>query len=77
MAERRGRGGRPSKGQRDLFVTRPPMEDADKLRDLADELGMTLSDTLAALLRIGLRHLGELPAPSSTKQKELPLIQAS
>jgi hypothetical protein len=73
MAKRRPYGGRRSKGPRDLMATRLPIEEADRIRDLAEERGMTNTDFLAELLRIGLRHLDELQAT----QKELPLSKAS
>lgn len=76
MAQRRSSGaGRRSKGPRDLMATRLPLEEADRLRDLADELRMTNSDTIAALLRIAMKHLGELPVAND--QEELPLSKAS
>jgi hypothetical protein len=59
-------------GERDLLGTRLPIHEADQLRDLADQYGMTNNDFLAELLRIGLRHLDEFPENGST-QKELPL----
>jgi len=64
-------GGRRSLGERALLGTRLPIQEADYLRDLADEYGMTNSDFLAALLRIALRHLDEMPP--TVAQKELPL----
>jgi hypothetical protein len=77
MAQRRPRqGGRQSKGPRDLLATRLPMDEADWLRDLADEIGMTNSDTIAVLLRIARKHLDELPSGVG-EQKELPLHRAS
>lgn len=75
MAKRRTYGGRRSKGERDLLATRLPLEEADRIRDLAEERGMTNTDFLAALVRLGLEHLDEIPAP--TTQKELPLDKAS
>jgi hypothetical protein len=60
------------------MATRLPLDEADRIRDLADELGMTNSDTLAALLRIAMRHLQEMPVPATAAtQKELPLSKAS
>jgi len=77
MAQRRSSGaGRRSKGPRDLMATRLPLAEADRLRDLADELRMTNSDTIAALLRIAMKHLDELPVVAN-EQKELPLSKAS
>lgn len=70
--------GRPSKGPRDVIVTRVPTVDSAELRDLAEELDWSLSETAAALIRIGLRNRHELPkTPQSEAQEELPLTKAS
>ena len=76
MAKRQPGRGRPSKGQRDLMVTRLPIEVGQRVRDLAEQRDWSYSDTLAALVASGLRHLDELP-PSETGQEELPLTKAS
>jgi hypothetical protein len=74
MAVRRGHsnGGRRSKGERRLVVTRLPTEIADRVALAADERGMTVSDYLATLVY---SDLG-LPVPPSTQpadQAQLPL----
>lgn len=77
MAKREARGGRPSKGPRDLMVTRLSIADGEQVRALAAELDWSYSDTLAALVRIGLSHREELPPAASNPQGELPLTKAS
>jgi hypothetical protein len=44
-----------------LFATRLPIEEADEFRELADTLGVSYSDLLLALQRIGMAHRTELP----------------
>jgi hypothetical protein len=77
MSKREARGGRPSKGPRDLMVTRLSIADGEQVRALAAELDWSYSDTLAALVRIGLSHREELPPAASNPQGELPLTKAS
>lgn len=60
--------GRPSKGARELFATRMPADEADRFRELADTLGVSYSDLLLELQRIGMAHRDELPF---TVQEEL------
>jgi hypothetical protein len=70
--------GRPSKGPRDVIVTRVPTEDSAQLRELAEARDWSFSETAAALIRIGLRHRDELPAETKSRgQQELPLNKAS
>ncbi|MHA6694625.1 hypothetical protein [Homoserinimonas sp. A520] len=61
----KSRGGRPSKGRRQLLGTRPPLPLAKAARNRADELGMTMSDYLVTLIARDLN----LP-PSALPQKE-------
>lgn len=77
MAKREARGGRPSKGPRDLMVTRLSLPDGEQVRALAAELDWSYSDTLAALVRIGLTHRETLPTAAPQTQEELPLTKAS
>ncbi|MCE0767402.1 hypothetical protein LWC35_31550 [Pseudonocardia kujensis] len=71
-------GGRPSKGPRDVIVTRVPTSDSAELRELAEARDWSFSETAAALIRIGLRHRDELPAETTPRgQEELPLHKAS
>ena len=58
------------------MVTRLPMAVGQSVRELAEQRDWSYSDTLAALVAIGLSHLDELPA-GSTEQEELPLTKAS
>ncbi|GJF04262.1 hypothetical protein PSD17_32190 [Pseudonocardia sp. D17] len=70
--------GRPSKGPRDVIVTRVPTDDSAELREEAAARDWSFSETAAALIRIGLRHRDELPAPSKPHgQQELPMNKAS
>ncbi|MCF7547283.1 hypothetical protein [Pseudonocardia sp. WMMC193] len=78
MAKREARGGRPSKGPRDLMVTRLSLTDGKRVRDLADSLEWTYSDTLAYLVQIAFSHPEALPTPLPPPvQEELPLTKAS
>lgn len=77
MAKRQpGRGGRPSKGPRDLMVTRLQTHVAEQVRALADDRDWSYSETLAALVAISLDHLADLPG-APAEQEELPLTKAS
>ena len=74
MAVRRGHsnGGRRSKGERRLVVTRLATDIADQVAAAAEQRGLTVSDYLATLVY---SDLG-LPAPPSTPpaaQAQLPL----
>jgi hypothetical protein len=78
MAKRQAQGGRPGKGPRDLMVTRVSIDLGQSVRNLAIEQDWSYSDTLAALIQIGLRHLDELPHQMPAGQQEaLPLTKAS
>lgn len=50
MVIKRGAGGRPNKGERDLIASRLPTELGDAVRMAADEHGMTISDYVAKIL---------------------------
>lgn len=76
MAKRVSYGGRPSKGPRDAMLTRLHLDVGRRVRDLAEEKDWTYSDTLEALICIGLEHLDEL-SDENTAQEELPLTKAS
>ena len=74
MAVRRGHsyGGRRSKGERRLVVTRLATDIADQVAAAAEQRGLTVSDYLATLVY---SDLG-LPLPPSTQpadQDQLPL----
>ena len=72
----------PAQGT-DALMTRVPEFDGQKVRGIAADLDWSYSDTAAALIAVGLRHLDELPTRSSsvkssnTAQQELPLTRAS
>ena len=75
MAVRRGHsnGGRRSKGERRLVVTRLATDIADRVAAAAEERGMTVSDYLATLVYSDL----DIPLPPTgappTSQAQLPL----
>jgi hypothetical protein len=69
--------GRRSRGPRELLGTRVAPDEAQHYRNLAGEYGLSQSDFIAALLRIGERHLHELPKQPVREQEELPLNRAS
>lgn len=58
------------------MATRLPVHAAEAVRALAVDRDWSYSDTLAALVAIGLDHAAELPA-SPINQQELPLTKAS
>ena len=74
MAVRRGHsnGGRRSKGERRLVVTRLATDIADRVAEAAAQRGMTVSDYLAALVYSDL-GLPLPPATQSAHQPPLPL----
>ena len=78
MSKRGAYGGRPSKGDRDTMVTRLPADEGAAVRQLAVDLDWSYSDTLAALIRLGMQHREQLPTtPTGRGQEELPLNKAS
>ena len=72
MARRRpAQGGRPSKGEREPVLTRLPRQLADRLRDEADDQGLTYSDWLGNLVA---KHSGEPPlAVPPPPEDQIPL----
>ena len=78
LMKRTPRGGRPSKGQRDLLVTRPAASLGQIVRDSADECGMTVSDYVAGVLARahGMPELAPAVATPTQHQEELPLKTA-
>ena len=65
--------GRPSKGDRDAFMTKPARPVGDAIRHNAEELGMTYGDYIAAILarELGMpEHAPMLPRPIN---EELPI----
>jgi hypothetical protein len=78
MAKRQANGGRPSKGDRELFVTRVPKPVALVIRERAEELDLSYSEYLAGLLATALEMPQHAPsAPKDRDQEELPLTRAS
>ena len=75
MAVRRGHsnGGRRSKGERRLVVTRLATDIADQVAEAAAQRGMTVSDYLAALVY---SDLG-LPLPPTTQSADQPPLPLS
>lgn len=76
MVTKRGQGGRPSKGARDMIATRPPVEVGDAVRIAADKQGMTISDYVAKILAEvhGLPQFAPKTPPVSD-QGELPIVK--
>lgn len=70
---RRGSGGRPSKGERDLLVTRPAAPIGQAIRARADASELTISEYIARLLaeHVGLPDLA--PAVEPKHDQELPM----
>ena len=71
---RKPSGGRPSKGDRDVIVTRPARPLGNVVRARADEAGMTISEYVAMVLARAHGMPEFAPAPSATtEQGVLPL----
>jgi hypothetical protein len=74
---RRSNGGRPSKGDRDLLVTRPARPLGDVVRARADEAGLTISEYVAVVLAHAHGMPEHAPATLGARpQTELPLKSA-
>lgn len=71
-------GGRPSKGDRDLLVTRPLRALGDVVRARADDAGMSISEYVATVLATthGLPELAPT-AIHTCGQTELPLTRSA
>ena len=74
---RTSNGGRKSKGERELLGTRPmaPLAHAARLR--ADELGLTVSDYLVALIAEDLGMQQYAPAQPDPSRVELPIDEVA
>jgi hypothetical protein len=71
---RKPSGGRPSKGDRDVIVTRPARPLGNVVRARADEAGMTISEYVAMVLARAHGMPEFAPAPSAMPEQEvLPL----
>ncbi len=55
--------GRPGKGDRKLVAARHPRDQADAIEQLAHARGITLTDVMVAITRVGLAHLDEAKLP--------------
>lgn len=69
--------GRPSKGDRDVFLTRVPRTVGNALRARAEELDLSYSECIADLLAAALDLPQHMSAPKDRAQEELPLTKAS
>jgi hypothetical protein len=68
------RGGRRSKGERHLVGARMPVQDANKLRTVAEAEGSTVSDYVARIMH---EHLMTIDVNSLHGQEALPISRAS
>ena len=66
MAEKRGTGGRPSKGERRALITRVRPELHEEIQNRADAAEMSISDYLGRLLA---EHVASEPAPTGAQQR--------
>lgn len=64
MAERRGTGGRRSKGPRESLISRVPEKLAHTVRDAADDAGLSINDYIGNLLAEAHGHPPVAPLPS-------------
>jgi hypothetical protein len=71
--DRRGTGGRPSKGDRDHIVSRPSRVVGDLIRQRADEAGLSISDYVANVLARAHGLPEPVPVNGSRDQEVLPL----
>lgn len=67
------RGGRRSKGQRELLGTRAPVPLAEAARSKAAELGLNVNDYLATLIAHDTNMLEFAPRPADPTRLELPI----
>lgn len=56
--------GRASRGDRVVVYSRMPRPQADAVKGWPTTRGMHVSDLVAGLVALGLRHQAELPAPT-------------
>lgn len=70
--------GRPSKGDRDAFVTRPARPVGDEIRQRADAAGMHYGEYIAAVLarEVGMPELAPVPSVSAD-QEALPIKRSA
>jgi hypothetical protein len=77
MVKRIAVGGRPSKGERDMLVSRMAKPLADEVRSRAEELDLTYSDYVASVLAEAHGMPQYAPKRHDRTQEELPLVKAS
>lgn len=63
--------GRPSKGDRDAFMTKPARPVGDAIREHAEQLGMTYGDYIASILARELGMPEYAPVPPHVNDEEL------
>ena len=61
MPARQGYGGRPYLGPRRRMMTALQLDQAEFVEDRAEAADTSYSDVIAALVRVGMAHLDELP----------------
>jgi hypothetical protein len=69
--------GRPSKGDRDAFMTKPARPVGDAIRQRAHAAGMTYGDYIADILARELGMPQYAPAVSHAHDQELPISQVA
>jgi hypothetical protein len=69
--------GRPHKGERVVTWTRLPRHVRDQAERIAGDKGWPVSDVVAELASLGLKHFDESPQSPAAEQQELPLNRAS
>ena len=72
--QRRGSGGRPSKGDRHVLTTRIPTAEAEKLFAVADALGTSASSFIAEVMA---EKLASIDLDKLSDQEALPFNKAS
>jgi hypothetical protein len=68
--------GRPHKGDRDAFLTKPARPLGIAIREHADSAGMSYGDYIAAILARELGMPEYAPVPPGPRQEELPIPAA-
>lgn len=80
MADQRtsgNRGGRPSKGDRHVFMTRVPRAAADLVQQRAEELGVSYSEVIAHAVGEYVGVDVPLQPAKDLHQKELPIATSA
>ena len=66
--QKRGKGGRPGKGERHVVTARVPVAHAEELFSRADALGVSLSEYLAGVIA---RELQQPPTAPAVQQEAM------